>query len=255
MESIIIGLVVPMIGIVAGSACVYMIRGEMPPLLGKALTGFAAGVMMAAAVWSLLIPAMEACGEGAARALPAMAGFGAGIVFLLILDRVTPHIHGNTPEGPRSKMSRTAKLVMAITLHHIPEGMAMGVALAAAADESMMFSMAGALALCVGMAIQNFPEGAVVSLPLHSAGMSRNKAFVAGALTSLVQPVTAIATIAIATAVLPALPYMLAFAAGAMVYVVVEELIPETQSGRHSNLGTIGFAVGFVLMMVLDVVL
>ena len=255
MESIITGLVVPMIGIVAGSACVYLIRGEMPPLLNKALTGFAAGVMMAAAVWSLLIPAMEACGEGAARVLPAAAGFGAGILFLLVLDRVTPHMHGNMAEGPRSKLSRTAKLVMAVTLHHIPEGMAMGVALAAAADESALFSMAGALALCVGMAIQNFPEGAVVSLPLHSAGMSRGRAFVIGALTSLVQPVAAVATMAIAAAVLPALPYMLAFAAGAMVYVVVEELIPETQSGRHSNLGTIGFATGFVLMMVLDVVL
>lgn len=253
MEGLITGLLIPVVGLVAGSACVYLIRGGIPARVHKCLLGFAAGVMTAAAIWSLLLPSLE--GEAGGGIVAASAGFALGVAFLLLLDHVTPHIHGDTGEGPRSRLSRTSKLVLAVTLHHIPEGMAMGVTLAAALEESAIFPMAGALALCVGIAIQNFPEGAVVSIPLHNEGKSRTRAFTIGALTGLVQPVAAIITILVASAVLPALPYLLSFAAGAMIYVVVEELIPQTQEGFHSDLGTIGFAAGFLLMMILDTVL
>ena len=233
-------------------------RNAMPGKLQKTLTGFAAGVMVAASVWSLLIPSIEMTGrEGFMSILPAIIGFLVGILFLLFLDEIIPHQHidSNQSEGPKSHISKTAKLVFAITLHNLPEGMAVGVALAAAMDHSSYLPMAGAVALSLGIAIQNFPEGAIVSMPLRSAGNSRWKSFIMGTLSGVVEPIGAIVTILLASFVLPILPYLLSFAAGAMMYVVVEELIPETQEGKHSNLGTIGFAIGFLLMMALDVLL
>lgn len=258
MNGLIIGILLPFAGTVAGSACVFMMRRNMAPLLQKGLTGFAAGVMVAASVWSLLIPSIEMTGkEGLASILPAVIGFALGILFLLFLDEVVPHQHieSTQSEGPRSHLSRTSKLVFAVTLHNIPEGMAVGVALAVALEHNSYMPMAGALALAVGIAIQNFPEGAIVSMPLHTAGNSRGKSFLIGALSGIVEPAGALLTILLASLVIPVLPYLLAFSAGAMMYVVVEELIPETQQGRHSNIGTIGFSVGFLLMMALDVLL
>lgn len=258
MEGLLIGLTLPFLGTALGAACVFFIRDHIPELLQKGLTGFAAGVMVAASVWSLLIPSMEMSGkEGMASVLPAVVGFALGIGFLLLLDVVVPHQHieGGESEGPKSRLSRTSKLVFAVTLHNIPEGMAVGVALAAALEQSSYLTMAAALALSTGIAIQNFPEGAIVSMPLKAAGNSRRKAFAIGALSGVVEPVAAIITVVLAAYIIPVLPYLLAFAAGAMMYVVVEELIPDTQEGRHSNWGTVGFAVGFCLMMVLDVVL
>lgn len=258
MNGLIIGLLLPFIGTAMGAACVFMMRKNMSALLQKGLTGFAAGVMVAASVWSLLIPAIEMTGEeGAASIIPAVAGFLCGILFLLFLDEIVPHQHieSDISEGPRSRLSRTSKLVFAVTLHNIPEGMAVGVALAAALEHSAYMPMAGAVALSLGIAIQNFPEGAIVAMPLHSAGNSRRKSFFIGALSGIVEPIGAILTVMLASLVIPILPYLLAFAAGAMMYVVVEELIPETQNGRHSNIGTLGFTVGFLLMMVLDVLL
>lgn len=248
----------PFVGTTLGAACVLFMKGSIPARLQKGLTGFAAGVMVAAAVWSLLIPSIEMTGkEGFMSIVPALTGFMVGILFLLFLDCIVPHQHidSNQSEGPRSHLSRTTKLVFAVTLHNIPEGMAVGVALASAMDHNSYMPMAGAIALSVGIAIQNFPEGAIVSMPLRSAGNSRLKSFVMGTLSGVVEPVGAIITILLAFIVVPVLPYLLAFAAGAMMYVVVEELIPETQEGRHSNMGTIGFAVGFMLMMALDVLL
>jgi len=230
----------------------------MPAALEKLLTGFAAGVMVAASVWSLLIPSMEMTdAEGFMRVLPAVVGLLLGMGFLLLLDEVVPHQHieENVSEGPRSRLSRTTKLVFALTLHNIPEGMAVGVALAAALDHTSSLPMASAVALSVGIAIQNIPEGAIVSMPLRAAGNTRRRAFKIGTLSGIVEPVAAIVTLAMAGIVLPILPYLLAFAAGAMLYVVIEELIPETQQGSHSNMGTIGFSVGFILMMILDVLL
>ncbi|MBD5290542.1 MAG: ZIP family metal transporter [Bacteroides sp.] len=258
MNGLIAGLALPFIGTSLGAACVYFIKDSIPPTLQKGLTGFAAGVMVAASVWSLLIPSMEMTGkDGFMSVLPDIVGFALGIGFLLLLDITVPHQHidEKESEGPRSNLSRTKKLVFAVTLHNIPEGMAVGVALAAALDHNSYLPMAGALALSLGIAIQNFPEGAIVSMPLKAAGNSRNKAFGMGVLSGLVEPLAAIITILLASFVIPVLPYLLAFAAGAMMYVVVEELIPETQEGSHSNWGTIGFGVGFILMMVLDVVL
>ena len=227
-------------------------------MLQKTLIGFAAGVMVAASVWSLLIPSIEMTGrEGFMSIVPAIVGFAAGIVLLLFLDNIIPHQHidSDHSEGPKSHLSKTAKMVFAITLHNIPEGMAVGVALAGALEHNSYMPMAGAIALSVGIAIQNFPEGAIVSMPLRSAGNSRRKSFMMGTLSGVVEPVGAVLTILLASFIVPVLPYLLAFAAGAMMYVVVEELIPETQEGAHSNLGTIGFAAGFMLMMVLDVLL
>lgn len=258
MNSLVIGLLIPFLGTAAGAACVFLIRNKIPERLQKSLTGFAAGVMVAASVWSLLIPSMEMTGkEGVMSVLPDIIGFSLGIGFLLFLDLIVPHLHieGGESEGPKSKLSKTTKLVFAITLHNIPEGMAVGVTLAAALEHNTYLSMAGALALSLGIAIQNFPEGAIVSMPLRAAGNSRRKSFYIGALSGVVEPIAAIVTIVLASYIMPALPYLLAFAAGAMMYVVVEELIPETQEGHHSNFGTIGFTVGFILMMVLDVVL
>lgn len=258
MNGLIPGLTLPFLGTVAGSACVFFIKDRMPRLLQKAMLGFAAGVMVAASVWSLLIPSMEMTGqEGIMKVLPDIVGFVLGIGFLLLLDIIVPHQHidDSQSEGPRSGLSKTGKLVFAVTLHNIPEGMAVGVALAAALEHNAYLPMAGALALSLGIAIQNFPEGAIVSMPLRGAGNSRRKAFLIGGLSGIVEPIAAVITLLLATYIQPVLPYLLAFAAGAMMYVVVEELIPETQEGLHSNWGTIGFAIGFALMMLLDVVL
>lgn len=258
MNGIVIGLLLPLAGTTLGAACVWLIRREIPSLLQKSLTGFAAGVMVAAAVWSLIIPAIEMTGkDGLASVLPAVVGFALGIGFLLLLDETVPHQHieSNVSEGPRTHLSRTSKLALAVTLHNIPEGMAVGVAMAAAMEHNVYMPMAGAVALSLGIAIQNFPEGAIVSMPLRAAGNSRWKSFLIGAGSGVVEPVAAVVTILLASFIVPVLPYLLTFAAGAMMYVVVEELIPETQEGRHSNFGTLGFTVGFLLMMVLDVVL
>lgn len=258
MNGLTIGLILPFAGTVLGAACVFLMRRNMPAQLQKSLTGFAAGVMVAATVWSLLIPSIEMTGkEGLPGVMPAIAGFAAGILFLLLLDMLVPHQHleDNVGEGPQSRLSRTAKLTFAVTLHNIPEGMAVGAALAAALENNAYVPMAGALALSTGIAIQNFPEGAIVSMPLRMAGNSKKRSFLIGSLSGIVEPVAAVITILLASVILPVLPYLLAFAAGAMMYVVVEELIPETQEGRHSNLGTIGFAAGFLLMMMLDVLL
>lgn len=258
MNGLTIGLTVPFLGTAIGAACVFFIRDRIPSPVQKSLTGFAAGVMVAASVWSLLIPSMEMTGrDGFMRVLPDVAGFVLGMGFLLLLDILIPHQHieGGPSEGPRSRLSKTSKLVLAITLHNIPEGMAVGVALAAALENNAYLPMAGALALALGMAIQNIPEGAIVSMPLRASGNSRRRSFALGVLSGVVEPIAAVVTILAASHILPVLPYILGFAAGAMLYVVVEELIPETQEGRHSNLGTIGFTAGFVLMMVLDVVL
>lgn len=258
MNGVTIGLLIPFLGTTLGSACVFCMRRRMPAALEKLLTGFAAGVMVAASVWSLLIPSMEMTdAEGFMRVFPAVVGLLLGMGFLLLLDEVVPHQHieENVSEGPRSRLSRTTKLVFALTLHNIPEGMAVGVALAAALDHTSSLPMASAVALSVGIAIQNIPEGAIVSMPLRAAGNTRRRAFKIGTLSGIVEPVAAIVTLAMAGIVLPILPYLLAFAAGAMLYVVIEELIPETQQGSHSNMGTIGFSVGFILMMILDVLL
>lgn len=258
MDSLILGIILPFVGTTLGAACVFLMKEAFAPRLQKALTGFAAGVMVAAAVWSLLIPSIEMTGkEGISGILPAAVGFLVGIFFLLFLDSMVPHQHfdSSQSEGPKSHLSKTAKLVFAITLHNLPEGMAVGVAIAGAIEHNSYTPMAGAIALSIGIAIQNFPEGAIVSMPLRHAGNSRLKSFIMGAMSGVVEPIGAILTILLASVFVPVLPYLLAFAAGAMIYVVVEELIPETQQGEHSNMGTIGFAIGFVLMMVLDVLL
>ncbi|MDE6683596.1 MAG: ZIP family metal transporter [Duncaniella sp.] len=258
MNGLALGILLPFAGTALGSACVFLMKDSIAPRLQKTLTGFAAGVMVAASVWSLLIPSIEMSGkDGLLSVLPAIVGFLVGILFLLFLDCVVPHQHldTNQSEGPKSHLSKTAKLVFAITLHNIPEGMAVGVALAGAMENNSYIHMAGAIALSIGIAIQNFPEGAIVSMPLRSAGNSRKKSFWMGTLSGVVEPIGAILTILLASIVVPILPYLLAFAAGAMMYVVVEELIPETQEGEHSNLGTVGFAIGFLLMMTLDVLL
>ena len=258
MNGLILGILLPFAGTTLGAACVFLMKKNFAPRLQKTLTGFAAGVMVAASVWSLLIPSIEMSGrEGFMSVFPAIVGFLVGILFLLFLDSVIPHQHFDTDqsEGPKSHLSKTAKMVFAITLHNIPEGMAVGVALAGAMENNSYIHMAGALALSIGIAIQNFPEGAIVSMPLRSAGNSRTRSFWMGTLSGVVEPIGAILTIMLAWLVVPVLPYLLAFAAGAMIYVVVEELIPETQEGQHSNLGTIGFAIGFLLMMTLDVLL
>lgn len=255
-EFAIIGI--PFLGTALGSAMVFFMRKEMNPKLEKLLLGFASGVMIAASVWSLLIPAIELAEEqGKAAWLPASAGFLLGMGFLLLLDSLIPHLHidSEKPEGVKAGFEKTTMLVLAVTLHNLPEGMAVGVTFAGAMLEDTGITMAGALALAVGIAIQNFPEGAIISMPLRGAGASRGKAFFYGVLSGIVEPVGSVLTILLASHVVPVLPYLLAFAAGAMVYVVVEELIPESQAGEHTNIGTVGVAAGFVLMMVLDVAL
>lgn len=251
------GILLPFLGTSLGAAMVFLLKREIPPEVQKVLTGFAAGVMVAASFWSLLQPALDASEHlGRLSFVPAAVGFMVGIGFLLLLDEVTPHTHMDLQdEGPKTGLRRTTKLVLAVTLHNIPEGMAVGVVYAGWLHGGQTVSQTAALALALGIAIQNFPEGAIVSMPLRSEGMSKAKTFWYGVLSGVVEPVAAIITILAASLVVPVLPYLLAFAAGAMMYVVVEELIPEMSEGEHTNVGTIAFSVGFVLMMVLDVAL
>ncbi len=253
----ILGLLIPFFGTSLGAALVFVLRKSISESLQKILTGFAAGVMVAASFWSLLQPALESSEHmGALSFLPAAVGFLIGVGFLLLLDEVTPHMHlDNQDEGPKTGLKRTTKLILAVTLHNIPEGMAVGVVYAGFLSGNAGISSAGALALALGIAIQNFPEGAIVSMPLRAEGMSKGKTFLYGVLSGVVEPIAAAVTIMAAGTVVPLMPYLLAFAAGAMMYVVVEELVPEMSEGKHSNWGTVAFSLGFVLMMILDVTL
>ena len=281
--TLIFGLLIPLLGTMLGAAFSFLmkspiereksdarinsserevtrpeVKDEMSPRLQKSLLGFASGVMVAASVWSLLIPSMEmVVDSGRWSVLPATIGFLLGMGFLLMIDELTPHLHIGTdkPEGPRSRLSRTAMLALAVTIHNLPEGMAVGVVFAGAENGAAGLSLASALAVSIGIAIQNVPEGAIISMPMRAAGNSKWKSFFIGSLSGAVEPIGGLAVLLLASFMTPVLPYMLAFAAGAMFYVVVEELIPEANEGEHSNLSTIGFAIGFVLMMVLDVVL
>jgi ZIP family zinc transporter len=251
MNATIIALIIPFLGTALGSAFVFFMKKDMPDLLQKILLGFASGVMVAASVWSLLIPGMEMGGIW-----PATIGLLGGFAFLLLIDRITPHLHPvGGPEGPKSKLSKTTMLALAVTIHNFPEGMAVGVAIAGALSGGAGMTAAGALALSLGIAIQNVPEGAIISMPLRAAGNSRWRAFGVGALSGVVEPIGGALVILLASAVTPMMPYLLAFAAGAMLYVVVEELVPEASQGEHSNIATVGFALGFALMMVLDVLM
>lgn len=252
------GILIPFAGTVLGSACVFFMRGQLSSRLLRALSGFAAGVMVAASVWSLLIPALEASADkGTLAFAPAAIGFWAGTLFLLLLDNIIPHLHAatNDAEGPESGFQKTTLMILAVTLHNIPEGMAVGVVLAGWLSGAGGIGSAAALALALGIAIQNFPEGAIISMPLYANGTSRAKAFVNGALSGIVEPIGTAITILVAAAVVPAMPYLLSFAAGAMMYVVVEELVPEMTVEHHSNTGALAFASGFTLMMTLDVML
>ena len=250
------GILIPFLGTTLGAACVFFLKKALSESLQRALTGFAAGVMVAASVWSLLIPAIEqASGMGRLSFAPAVIGFWCGILFLLLLDHVIPHLHRNCEqtEGPKIHLQRSTMLLLAVTLHNIPEGMAVGVMYAGYLSGNAQITAAGALALSLGIAIQNFPEGAIISMPRRAEGMSKPKAFLCGTLSGIVEPIGALLTILAAQHIIAFLPYFLSFAAGAMLYVVVEELIPEMSQGRHSNLGTLFFAIGFTLMMALDV--
>lgn len=252
------GVLIPFAGTSLGAGMVFFLRKEMSTVLQKALLGFASGVMIAASVWSLIMPSIDMAAEqGQIEWVPAAVGFLLGIAFLLALDSLIPHLHldKTKPEGVQSNLKKSTMLVLAVTLHNIPEGMAVGVVFAGLLAESTLISLAGAMALSVGIAIQNFPEGAIISMPLRSEGISKTRAFVYGVLSGIVEPAAAVVTILLTSMITPVLPYLLSFAAGAMVYVVVEELIPESQAGEHSNIGTIGVAVGFVIMMILDVAL
>ena len=252
------GIMIPFLGTALGAACVFFMKKSMHTLLQKALTGFAGGVMVAASVWSLLIPAMNQSEHmGKFAFVPAAVGFWLGILFLLTLDRLVPHLHLNSDEaeGPKSNFKKKTMLVLAVAIHNIPEGMAVGVVYAGLAMGQSDISVMGALALSVGIAIQNFPEGAIISMPLQAEGVSKPKAFLYGILSGIVEPLGAVLTILAASVVVPVLPYFLSFAAGAMIYVVVEELIPEMSEGKHSNIGTVFFALGFTVMMILDVAL
>lgn len=256
--NLVIGLAIPFLGTTLGAAMVFLMKNKINNKIEKILIGFASGVMIAASIWSLLIPAIEMSeSQGKIAWVPAAIGFLLGITFLLVLDSVIPHLHlkSDKPEGIKSKLKKTTMMVFAVTLHNIPEGMAVGVTFAGALTQNAGITMAGAFALAIGIAIQNFPEGAIISMPLKSEGISKPKAFLYGTLSGIVEPIGAIITILLTNAVVPMLPYLLAFAAGAMIYVVVEELIPESQAGEHSNIGTIGVAIGFVVMMILDVAL
>ena len=253
-----IGLAVPFIGTVLGSACVFFMKKEMSRTVQRALTGFAGGVMVAASIWSLLIPAMDQCEDrGRWAFLPACIGFWLGVLFLLFLDQIIPHLHRNAgqTEGLKSKAKKTTMMVLAVTLHNIPEGMAVGVVFAGLLSGSAEITAGGALALAIGIAIQNFPEGAIISMPLHAEGKTKGKALFGGALSGAVEPVGALLTVLFGGLFFPAMPYLLSFAAGAMLYVVVEELIPEMSAGEHSNTGVLMFSLGFTLMMALDVAL
>lgn len=258
MNGLLIGLLIPFLGTVIGASFVFFVKKDVPPLLQKTLLGFASGVMTAASVWSLLIPSINMNAEmGKMAILPATIGFLVGVAFLLLIDYVTPHLHlgHNHPEGPRTQLSRAAMLSLAVTIHNLPEGMAVGVVLAGALQSDVSISVAGALAMSLGIAIQNIPEGAIISMPMRTEGSSRLRSFWMSCLSGVVEPIGGLLVVLLASLITPILPYMLAFAAGSMLYVVVEELIPEASEGEHSNFGTIGFASGFSLMMVLDVVL
>lgn len=255
---VIQGILIPFLGTALGAACVLFMKNTLNILLQRVLTGFAAGVMVAASIWSLLVPAMEQAADmGQWAFVPAVAGFWLGILFLLVLDRTIPHLHqgSSEPEGPRVALKRTTMLVLAVTLHNIPEGMAVGVVFAGCLSGDSAVTMTGALALSIGIAIQNFPEGAIISMPLKAEGMKKQKAFLYGMLSGIVEPATALLTVLASGFIVPALPYLLSFAAGAMIYVVVEELIPEMSAGQHSNMGTVFFAFGFTVMLALDVAL
>jgi ZIP family zinc transporter len=257
-QAVFYGILIPFLGTSLGAACVFFMKHDMSERLSRILTGFAAGVMVAASIWSLLIPAMEQSEEmGKFAFIPAVAGFWGGILFLLLLDHIIPHLHrySVSAEGPKSRLQRTTMMVLAVTLHNIPEGMAVGVVYAGYLAGNAKITVAAAMALSIGIAIQNFPEGAIISMPLRAEGMKVSKAFAGGVLSGIVEPVGAMLTILAAGYIVPALPYLLSFAAGAMIYVVVEELIPEMSQGEHSDLGTIFFAVGFTVMMSLDVAL
>ncbi len=253
--SLVAGIMIPFAGTTLGSAMVFLMRRQISRQIEKLLLGFAAGVMIAASVWSLLIPAIEMASAQGVTA--AAAGLLLGIVFLLFLDRMIVRLHSDITESKnmRSNAKNTAMMVFAVTLHNIPEGMAVGVTFAGALLQNAQITMAGAFTLALGIAIQNFPEGAIISMPLRSEGRSRKRAFVYGMLSGIVEPAGAVLTILLAKQIVPILPYFLSFAAGAMIYVVVEELIPESQQDDHTHIGTIGAAVGFVIMMILDVAL
>ena len=260
MQDAFWGILIPFLGTSLGAGCVFFLKKSLSDGIQRALTGFAAGVMVAASVWSLLIPAMEQAADlGRLAFFPAAVGFWLGILFLLLLDHLIPHLHQNSlqAEGPKSQLQRTTMMVLAVTLHNIPEGMAVGVVYAGFRADSASITAAGALVLALGIAIQNFPEGAIVSMPLRAEGVSKGKAFWGGMLSGVVEPIAAVITLLLAEVVLPALPYLRAFAAGAMIYVVVEELIPEMSQGEkgHSNIGTVFFALGFTIMMALDLAL
>ena len=258
MSDAFYGILIPFLGTSLGAGCVFFLKKSLSDSIQRALTGFAAGVMVAASVWSLLIPAMDqSASMGRLAFFPAAVGFWLGILFLLLLDHVIPHLHQNSTqaEGPRSQLQRTTMMVLAVTLHNIPEGMAVGVVYAGYLSGSAQITAASALALSLGIAIQNFPEGAIISMPLRAEGVKKSRAFWGGVLSGIVEPIGAVLTILAAGIIVPALPYLLSFAAGAMLYVVVEELIPEMSQGEHSNIGTVFFAVGFSVMMVLDVAL
>ncbi len=258
MLETILGIAIPFLGTTLGAAMVFLLRKNISEGLEKILLGFAAGVMLAASIWSLIQPAIEQSSNmGRWAFLPALVGFLAGILLMLLIDTVVPHLHANsdTPEGMSSKLKKTTMMTLAVTMHNVPEGMAVGVVFAAALSGQVQISMLGALSLAIGIAVQNFPEGAIISLPLRAEGMSKGKAFLGGFLSGVVEPIAAVITLFLSQLIAPALPYLLSFAAGAMIYVCVEELIPESQHGKHSNWPTIATAVGFALMMTLDVAL
>ena len=258
MTQVLSVIFLPLLGTVLGAACVFFLKGQMHLGVQRGLTGFAAGVMVAASIWSLIIPAMEQSEHmGKLAFLPALIGVWLGFLFLLVLDRVVPHLHINSdcPEGSVCNLGKSSMMVLAVALHNLPEGMAVGVVAAGWLNGDASISAAAALALSLGIAIQNIPEGAIISMPMRAAGNTRRRSFMLGSLSGIVEPIGAIIVILLASVMTPVLPYLLAFAAGAMLYVVVEELIPETSEGEHSNIGVVGFAVGFTLMMVLDVVL
>ena len=253
--SVLQGILIPFAGTSLGAACVFFLKGSIGTKTQRALTGFAAGVMVSASFFSLLLPAIEQSSSmGRLGFIPACIGFAAGMLFLLLLDKLIPHVHmDKSEEGPRTGLKKTTKLILAVTLHNIPEGMAVGVIYAGWIYGNSNISLAGALALSIGIAIQNFPEGAIVSMPLRAEGMSKGKTFIYGVLSGIVEPIGALAVILAAGVLVPVMPYLLSFAAGAMIFVVVEELIPEMSEGEHSNIGTVSFALGFVLMMALDI--
>lgn len=257
--NIVVGVLIPFIGTSLGAACVYIMKNKMNNFVNRILLGFASGVMIAASVWSLIIPAIEMSSDmGKLSFIPAAVGIAVGIIFLLMIDKLVPHIHQNSkePEGiKQNTLQKTTMLVLAVVIHNIPEGMAVGIVFAGALNEGALISITGAFALSIGVAIQNLPEGAIISMPLKNEGFSKNRSFLYGVLSGIVEPIAAVITIIFSTIIIPVMPYLLSFAAGAMIYVVVEELIPEASEGNHSDIGTIGFAVGFILMMILDVAL